>query len=311
MEIPDGAGAASALRILEDHGIVKRFTLALTYLEITGRSRGIKAGEFSFNRPMTPRAVFDKIIAGDVYYHQVTILEGLRSDEIFDHFVRSGFGQEEEFRAAFRDVSLISDLDREAVDLEGYLFPDTYSLQKGISPATILKMMVARFREIFDQDMIAAAREIGFTMREAVTLASLIERETSQAEENALVSSVFHNRLRKRMRLQCDPTVIYVLAMRNQWDGNIRRRDLSIDSRYNTYRYFGLPPGPIGNPGAAALRASNDPAETDYFYFVSKNTGRHQFSKTLNEHNRAVWEYQKKPYRIKQLARSRKQARNN
>lgn len=311
VEIQEGAGAATALRILEDHGIVKRFTLALTYLEVTGRSRGIKAGEFSFNRPMTPRAVFDKIIAGDVYYHQVTILEGLRSDEIFGHLVRSGFGPDEEYLEAFRDVSLISELDREAVDLEGYLFPDTYSLQKGTAPAAVLKMMVARFREIFDQEQIAAAREIGLTVREAVTLASLIERETARADEDALVSSVFHNRLRKRMRLQCDPTVIYVLAMRNEWDGNIRRRDLTIDSRYNTYRYFGLPPGPIGNPGAAALRASIEPAETDYLYFVSKNTGRHHFSKTLNEHNRAVWEYQKKPYRIKRLARSRKEARKN
>ncbi len=311
VEIPDGAGAASALRILEDHGIVKRFTLALTYLETTGRSRGIKAGEFSFNRPMTPRTVFDKIIAGDVYYHQVTILEGLRSDEIFDHLVRSGFGPEEEYLKVFGDVSLISDLDREAVDLEGYLFPDTYSLQKGTAPTTIVKMMVARFREIFDQENIASAREIGFSVREAVAMASLIERETAQADENPLVSSVFHNRLKKRMRLQCDPTVIYVLAMRNEWDGNIRRRDLSIDSRYNTYRYFGLPPGPIGNPGAAALRASIEPAESDYLYFVSKNTGRHHFSKTLNEHNRAVWEYQKKPYRLKRAARARKAARKN
>jgi UPF0755 protein len=311
VEIPEGAGAATTLDRLEQHGVVKRFTLALTYLELTGRSRGIKAGEYSFGRPMTPREVFDKIIAGDVHYHQVTILEGLRSDEIFDHLVRSGFGPHEEYVEAFHDRSLISDLDDEAVDLEGYMFPDTYSLQKGTTPRKIVTMMVSRFREIFGPVRIEAARKVGFTVREAVTMASLVERETSQADENTVVSSVFHNRLKKRMRLQCDPTVIYVLAMRNAYDGNIRKRDLSIDSRYNTYRYYGLPPGPIGNPGAAALRAAIEPAETDYLYFVSMNTGRHYFSKTLQEHNRAVWEYQKKPYRLRRSARSRKAGHKN
>jgi UPF0755 protein len=311
VEIPEGAGAATALTLLEQHGVVKHFTLALTYLELTGRSRGMKTGEYSFGRPMTPREVFDKIIAGDVYYHRVTILEGLRSDEIFDHLVRSGFGRREDYVEAFHDRSLISDLDDEAIDLEGYLFPDTYSLQKGTKPRRIVKMMVSRFREIFGTSRLEAARKMGFTVREAVTMASLVERETAQAEENSLVSSVFHNRLKKRMRLQCDPTVIYVLAMRNAYDGNIRKRDLSIDSRYNTYRYYGLPPGPIGNPGAAALRAAIEPAETDYLYFVSMNTGRHHFSKTLREHNRAVWEYQKKPYRLRRMARSRKAARKN
>ncbi len=311
VEIPEGAGAARALRLLERHGVVKPFAHALTYLGMTGRSRGIKAGEFSFNRPMTPREVFDKIIAGDVYYHKVTILEGLRSDEIFDHLSRYGFGAPDGYHEAFQDVSLIDDLDGEAVDLEGYLFPDTYSLQKGTGPETIVRMMVSRFREVFGPDRIEAAREAGFTVREAVTLASMIERETAHAEENELVSSVFHNRLKKRMRLQCDPTVIYALAMRNAWDGNIRKRDLSIDSRYNTYRYFGLPPGPIGNPGGGALAAALEPAETDFLYFVSKNTGRHHFSRTLEEHNRAVWEYQKKPYRLRRLARTRKESRKN
>jgi peptidoglycan lytic transglycosylase G len=303
VEIPEGAGVVRALDVVESHGIVQHFPMALVYLRLTGRARGIKAGEYSFARPMTPGEVFDKIIAGDVYYHRVTVLEGLRSDEVFARFIGAGFGSESDFQEAFRDPSPIADLDDEAIDLEGYLFPDTYSLPKGTTARAILTMMVARFREVFTPELIESARKQGMSVREAVTLASLVERETARPEENALVSSVFHNRLRRGMRLQCDPTVIYALAMRNAYDGNIRKNDLRIDSRYNSYRYFGLPPGPIGNPGAAALRAAVEPADTDYLYFVSMNTGRHYFSRTLKEHNQAVWEYQKKPFRLRRLVR--------
>jgi UPF0755 protein len=311
VEIPDGAGAARCLEILADRGVVRRFPLALLYLRATGRTRGIKAGEYHFNRPLTPGEVFDKLIAGDVYYHRVTLLEGWRSDEIFAQFGRAGFGTPDGFLEAFADTSLIADLDSEAVDLEGYLFPDTYSLEKGTTPRAIVGKMVARFREVVQPSYINAARQRGLTVRQAVTLASLVERETSSLEENPLVSSVFHNRLRKGMRLQCDPTVIYALAMRNAFDGNIRKQDLRIDSRYNTYRYYGLPPGPIGNPGASALRAAVSPAETDYLYFVSMNTGRHYFSRSLNEHNRAVWEYQVKPFRVRRSGRPQSARRGN
>ncbi|MBI4169572.1 MAG: endolytic transglycosylase MltG [Acidobacteria bacterium] len=311
IEIPEGASAARALGILERHGIVQRFRLALAYLRLTGRTRDIKAGEYSFTRPMTPGEVFDKIISGDVHYHRITVVEGSRADEVVAQFVRAGFGPESEYLEAISDVSAIADLDDEAVDLEGYLFPDTYSIHKKTPPRTIVGMMVARFRELFQPSWIGMARQKGMTVRQAVTLASLVERETAVPEENSLVASVFHNRLRLRMRLQCDPTVIYALAMRDAFDGNIRREDLRIDSRYNTYRYYGLPPGPIGSPGAAALRAAIEPADTRYLYFVSMNTGRHFFSSTLGEHNRAVWEYQKKPFRLRRLARSRDARREN
>lgn len=311
VEIPEGSGARQTLDLLERHGIVQRFPMALLYLRLTGRARELKAGEYAFSRPMTPGEVIDKVIAGDVHYHRVTILEGSRGDEVITQFVRLGFGAEEEFLEAFRETRWTANLDDEAIDLEGYLFPDTYSLAKGTPPRAIIQMMVARFREVFRPEMIEAARARGMTVRQAVTLASLVERETAVADENVLVSSVFHNRLRRGMRLQCDPTVIYALAMRNAFDGNIRKDDLRIDSRYNTYRYFGLPPGPIGSPGAAALRAAVEPAQTDYLYFVSMNTGRHRFSRTLEEHNRAVWEFQKKPYRLRRVARSRPAGRGN
>ena len=305
VEIPPGVGLNQTLAILQAHGIVRPFKMDALYLRLTGRSRGIKAGEFDFTRPMTPAEVFDKIIKGDVYHHRVTVLEGSRSDEIFAIFERSGFGTREEFIEAFQDTAPLRGLDDAAADLEGYLFPDTYSLPKGTPARAIVNMMVARFREVFRPEWAEAAKAHGMTVREAVTLASLIERETAIAEENPIVSSVFHNRLRSGMRLQCDPTIIYALAMRDQYDGNIRKRDLKIDSLYNTYRYAGLTPGPIGNAGASALEAAVEPADTGYRYFVSMNTGRHYFSETLEEHNRAVWEYQKRPYRLRRLARSK------
>jgi UPF0755 protein len=311
VEIPEGTGASRCLEILAGQGVIRPFPLALAYLRLTGRTRGIKAGEYHFNQPLTPGDVFDKLIAGDVYYHRITLLEGWRSDEIFAQFVRAGFGTADEFLEAFADASLIADLDSEAVDLEGFLFPDTYSLEKGTAPRAIMAKMVARFREVVQPAYINMARQRGLTVRQAVTLASLVERETSSDEENPMVASVFHNRLRKGMRLQCDPTVIYALAMRNAFDGNIRKPDLRIDSRYNTYRYYGLPPGPIGNPGASALRAAVQPAETVYLYFVSMNNGRHYFSKSLQEHNRAVWQYQVKPFRVKRVARPRSARRGN
>jgi peptidoglycan lytic transglycosylase G len=311
VEIPEGTGPGHALEILIDRGVVQRFPMAMLFVKITGRSRGLKAGEFAFTRPMTPGEVFDKIIAGDVYYHRVTILEGLRSDEIFDQFVHSGFGTEEQFLEASRNVSLVADLDDEAVDLEGYLFPDTYSLQKGTTPAQVVHTMVARFREVTGPTFAEDARRQGLSVRQALTLASLVERETAHPEEDALVASVFHNRLRRGMRLQCDPTVIYALAMRNDFDGNIRKPDLRIDSRYNTYRYFGLPPGPIGNPGAAALRAAVHPATSDYLYFVSMNNGRHFFSTNLRDHNKAVYQYQVRPFRPRASVRSSRGARGS
>ena len=302
VDIPAGTSLRKALRILEEHGIVRRFSLAAPTLRAFGRGDGLKAGEYHFSRPMTPVEAIDKIIAGDVYVHRVTVLEGLRSEEIFALFVRAGFGREEEYVEAFGDTSLIREVDDRAVDLEGYLFPDTYGLQKGTKPRAIVAMMVSRFLEVMDPAWMEAARAAGLTVRQAVTLASLIERETSDPQEDALVSSVFHNRLRLGMKLQCDPTVIFALAMRDRYDGNIRREDLQIDSLYNTYRYKGLTPGPIGNPGASALRAAVRPVASDYLYFVSMNNGRHAFSRSLTEHNRAVWEYQKKPFLVKRPA---------
>jgi UPF0755 protein len=301
VDIPAGTSLKRAVQILEDHGILRRFPWSVTTLRALGRGEALKVGEYEFSRPMTPLEVLDKIQRADVYVHKVTVLEGLRSDEIFALYERAGFGTAAEYSEAFRDTTLLRGLDDDAIDLEGYLFPDTYGLQKGTTAKAIVQRMVARFKEVLGPDWVSAVRRRGLTVRQAVSMASLIEKETALDEEDPLVASVFHNRLKKGMRLQCDPTVIFALAMRNAWDGNIRREDLRIDSLYNTYRYYGLTPGPIGNPGAAALKAAAEPADTEYLYFVSMNNGRHAFSRTLDEHNQAVWEYQKKPF-LRRLA---------
>ncbi|MCU0242038.1 MAG: endolytic transglycosylase MltG, partial [Vicinamibacteria bacterium] len=199
-----------------------------------------------------------------------------------------------EFLAAAQSSALIHDLDPQAHDLEGYLFPDTYDIPTGTQPAAALvEHMVLRFREIWTDEMRDAPHG-DLTTREIVTLASLVELESARGEERPMIAAVFLNRLKKKMRLQTDPTVIYALKRGGHYDGNIRKADLAMDSPYNTYRRPGLPPGPIAAPGREALRAALHPAQSDALYFVSRNDGTHQFSRTLAEHERAVDRYQRR-----------------
>ncbi|MDP6626047.1 MAG: endolytic transglycosylase MltG, partial [Nitrospinota bacterium] len=196
------------------------------------------------------------------------------------------------FIAMAFDPVIVKKLGFNAHSLEGYLFPDTYYFEKKISDYDILKKMVDAFRKkIMIQEIMVEAKKSNLSLHEIVTLASVIEKETGKEEERPLISAVFHNRLRKKMRLQSDPTVIY--AIRN-FDGNLRKKDLRIDSPYNTYRYAGLPPGPIANPGLSSIKTAMQPAKANYLYFVSKKDGEHKFSSTLKEHNQAVLKYQKR-----------------
>jgi UPF0755 protein len=186
----------------------------------------------------------------------------------------------------------VRDIDPAAADLEGYLFPETYALPRETSAAKLVGLMVARFRQLFTADMQQAARVLELTPRQAVTLASLVEKETAQPSERPMVAAVYVNRLKIGMGMQADPTVIYALQRAGRYDGNLRREDLSFDSPYNTYRYAGLPPGPIASPGLASLQAAVAPATVDYLYFVSRNDGSHVFARTLAEHNENVRQYQ-------------------
>jgi UPF0755 protein len=230
---------------------------------------------------------------GDVVRRELTIPEGRSLDEISALVVAEGIDLET-FLEAAHDPTPIHDLDPVATDLEGYLFPDTYDVpQSPEAPRGLVRRMAQRFREVISPELERIAA-MGLTVRQVVTLASIVELETASADERPRIAAVFLNRLEKGMPLQTDPSIIYALKRAGRWDGNIRRRDLDIDSPYNTYRRAGLPPGPLGSPGRDAIQAVLEPAETKELYFVSRNDGTHEFSETLAAHNRAVDRYQRR-----------------
>ena len=272
----------------------------------TGRARQLQAGEFRFDRPMTPVEVIEKIARGDVVQRRITFPEGLTAREMARVYEQHGFGKAAAFLQAAEDPAAIRDLDPDAGDLEGYLFPETYTMPRDATAATLVASMVARFRQLFTPEMQRAAHTVGLTMRQAVTLASLVEKETAVAAERPLVAAVYLNRLKIGMGMQADPTVIYALQRAGRYDGNLRRDDLQFDSPYNTYRYSGLPPGPIAAPGLASLQAAVAPATVDYLYFVSKNDGSHVFARTLDEHNQNVHRFQVQYFRDRRAGEVKK-----
>jgi UPF0755 protein len=291
--VPPGASAETIARQLAELGLT-RHPLAFRAL---ARARGLggqlKAGEYALSGPLSLEGILDTLARGDVVRRELTIPEGKNLDEIAALVVREGLGLEA-FLEAARDPSAVRDLDPAATDLEGYLFPDTYDLpQSPEAPQALVRRMAGRFREVIAPELERIA-EKGLTVRQVVTLASIVELETASADERPRIAAVFLNRLEKGMPLQTDPSIIYALKRAGRWDGNIRKRDLDVDSPYNTYRRPGLPPGPLGSPGREAIRAVLDPAETKELYFVSRNDGTHEFSETLVEHNRAVNRYQRR-----------------
>ena len=292
VDIPPGTPTAEIGRRLAAAGVVRDETTFRLALWRSGRDRGLQAGEYRFALPLSAMAVVDAIADGRVHLLPITFPEGLTRREMAERYERSGFGSAEAFLAASTRVELVADLDPDAADLEGYLFPETYSLPRGATADDLVEAMVAQFRRVFDDDLLAQAAARGLGVREVVTLASLIRRETGLDEERPVVSAVFNNRLDRRMLLQCDPTVIYALELAGLYDGNLTRDNLRFDSPYNTYVYPGLPPGPIGAPNGDDLRAAVAPADVSHLYFVSRNDGSHVFADTLREHNRNVREYQ-------------------
>jgi UPF0755 protein len=292
VDIPSGAGAAEIRRRLVAAGVVSDEIAFRAALLWTGQSRALQAGEYRFDRPMSVLEVIDTIARGNVYSHPITFPEGLTIREMAVVFESRGFGTAAEFLAAAGDASRMHDLDADAADLEGYLFPETYALPRGTPAARLVAMMVDRFRETYAELEAARPEATTLSLRELVTLASLVEKETAKAEERPIVAAVYRNRLARRMPMQADPTVVYALVKAGTYDGNIRRRDLAFDSPYNTYRYPGLPPGPIASPGRAALAAALAPADVSYLYFVSRNDGSHVFADTLARHNANVYEHQ-------------------
>jgi UPF0755 protein len=297
VELPPGSGSLTIGQRLVAAGVVRDLPTFRTALWMSRQGRHLKAGDYRFDRAMTPFEVIDKIARGDVFVITVTFPEGLTIAEMAKIFESHGLGPAAAFVGAAGDASLVHDVDPAAHDLEGYLFPETYALSRHADASKLIRAMVARFDKVFTPELREAAAARGWSVRQAVTLASIVEKETAKPEERPLVAAVYTTRLRIGMPLQCDPTVIYALTRSGRYSGNIHKADLSIDSPYNTYRYPGLPPGPIASPGRASLEAAAHPAAADYLYFVSRNDGSHEFARTLDEHNRNVQKFQVQYFR--------------
>ncbi len=283
-----GTSTKEIFQKLADEGVVSPPWLAEAYYRIARSATPLQAGEYRFRRPEPLSEVLARMNVGDVVKHAIVVPEGLTADETFELFCARGISRPEAFHNAFRNPQLIASIARGALDLEGFLFPDTYVVTRSTSARQIVERMLANFRRHFTPALRERAQAAGLTERDAVILASIVQKETSLDHEAALVAGVYFNRLRHRMRLQADPTVAYALKRNGKWTGTLYRSDYGYESPYNTYMIAGLPPGPICNPGLDALEAGASPARTDYLYFVADRTGGHTFSRTFEEHLEAI-----------------------
>ena len=298
--ILEGDSMAKIVERLKEIDLIEEGKWLLIFSKLLGKDRHIQAGRYDFNKGITSYSLFNKLVKGKVTSIEVVIPEGLTIREIARILKKEIGVDSAQFVKVTIDTQFTKNLDIPASNLEGYLFPNTYKLHWGMNPDRLVQTMVNEFKKTFTPNLLERAKEIDFSKHEVVTLASMIEAEARDGEEREMISAVYHNRLKLGMLLQCDPTVIYALNDEqlgtrrnlNRPDGRVSVRplllkDLEIDSPYNTYKYPGLPPGPICNPGKASILAALYPADVDYLYFVAKGDGTHIFSSTLDEHNRA------------------------
>ncbi len=293
VDIPRGASARTIARLLGENGVVRN-SLAFELLCRYRQRRTLEAGEYFFDHPVTPGDVYDALANGRVFFKELVVPEGLTMFDIADLAASAGFLSRKEFLAAARDAAPIRDLAPDAPSLEGFLFPAAYEFPRHMTGKEMTEAMVRKFRQ--EWGILTAADPApprAHRLQDVVTLASLVERETPRPEERPHVAGVFTNRLRIGQPLQCDPTVVYALTLAGSYSGKLGGGDLHFASPYNTYRNKGLPPGPIANPGEAALHAALDPLPTNDLYFVANTEGGHFFSKTLREHNRNVAKYRR------------------
>jgi UPF0755 protein len=292
--------------LLEEEGLVKNRHFFIGMATLLGKKAEIKAGEYEFQTKMLPLEVLDTLVRGQVKHHLVTIAEGYTLPQIAQYLEDLNIVEKEEFLRMASSPILIASLglahstpnqngsvvtqSTPPPTLEGYLFPETYHLIKEMAPEEVIKIMVHQFNKVFGPELESRASQMGISQRETVILASIIEKETPLSEEKPLISAVFLNRLKKKIPLQSDPTVIYGIK---KFNGNLTKQDLKKLTPYNTYLISGLPPTPICNPGKESILAALFPASVPYLYFVSKNDGSHYFSSNIEEHNKAVWKYQK------------------
>ena len=303
VEVKRGQRTSAILERLRTNGVLRDQWIPLVYMKVFRARDSVKAGVYEFDKQLSPIDVIDKLVRGDVVLKTITVREGLDRFAIAKLFAAEGLGTEDEWKKATDDPDLVQDIAPEATSLEGYLFPDTYKFDPGTPATTIVKAMVSNFRDQFGKEIALISN--GLNVHQTVTLASIIETEAQLPQDRPLVASVYINRIRKRMLLGADPTVIYALKLAGRWDGNIHKADLQIASPYNTYRYPGLPPGPIANAGLASLRAAAAPAATPYLYFVARNDGSHVFATNIAEHNRNVEKYQRQYFRDLRKAKTK------
>src|SRR5262245_9666958 len=260
------------------------------WARLTGADRQIKSGEYLFTTPLSPLALLRILMSGESLHHTVTMTEGMTFKQVVTLLAAQGLGTEENFLCLNSDPTFLAAWGLPPQGIEGYLYPDTYRFSWLTPPEEILGHMIERFYGVLDPPMYRQAAVLNLSMHQVITLASIIEKETSSPDERPLVAAVFYNRLRKGMPLQSDPTVIYGI---DHFDGNLTRQQLLTSTPYNTYLFRGLPPGPIASASLDSILAALHPAAHDYLYFVAKGDGTHVFSSDLNTHNRAVQRFQR------------------
>ncbi|MBD3307956.1 endolytic transglycosylase MltG [candidate division KSB3 bacterium] len=288
--IDSGTPLRRIAEILHDASVISDKNLFMILARFYREGKSIKAGEYRLTTSMLPVDVLEILQEGKIFFRTATIPEGYTATQIAELLDELGFVDKDVFLRLAFDSALAAELGIEAESLEGYLFPNTYYIHRGMTAEELIRTMIQEFWKVMTPDLQQEGAQKGFTVHEIVTLASIIEKEVRVDQERALISAVYNNRLNIKMKLDSDPTVIYGLE---NFDGNLTRADLKKDTPYNTYRNRGLPPGPIANPGKGSLLAALRPADVKYLYFVARNDGTHQFSTTYKQHLRAVREYQK------------------
>lgn len=299
IEIPKGATFRQAAEIFSKEGIIRDKNLFLFVGRISRIDRKIRAGYYSIYSSMNTLDLLKVLRKGQIIEYEITVVEGDSLREIADKLSDKGIVDKEDFHELSSDEDFLSSYHIVAPTFEGYLFPDTYKIPKGMDPEEAIGMMINKMREKYSGELAARAAEIGLSEREVLTLASIIEKEAETDEERPLISAVYHNRLRKRMLLQADPTAIYGIKSSRE---KITAEDVRRKTPYNTYRIKGLPPGPIASPGIKSIMAALYPANVPYLYFVSNNDGTHNFSVTAKEHEIAVESYRQKKLEEKEEA---------
>jgi UPF0755 protein len=294
--IRDGSSLSSIAQQLYEADIISSPESFKVAAKLLNRSRAIYPGAYSIPKGLTNTEAIEALAHAKAIEITVTIPEGLRSDEIIGLLSRQLNLDSLKMINLLTDSTLLSIAGDGFTHLEGTLFPETYRFLENSDEFMVIAKMVRHFKESIRPEMLQQAANLGFNLKRLITFASLVEKETAREDERRLVSSVYHNRIQKNMLLGCDPTVIYMLVRRGEWNGNLQRKHFAIDDPYNSYLKRGLPPGPIANPGLASINAALNPEKTDYLYFVGKNdgTGAHDFSRTLREHNNKVNRYQRR-----------------